>query len=107
MLSSTIFSIILLPLALAAPRPDAAPSQLAHLADRQVTRTTLFGTCHTATPTNNIPRGQCTVTSPLPEATEGLVLGCNTGSLNPRLTNCTTDGSQCHGTLQLFSPVIC
>ncbi|KAF2265424.1 hypothetical protein CC78DRAFT_532485 [Lojkania enalia] len=86
--------LLLLPLTLALPQPEnPTPTLPAILLDRQATPTTFYGTCHTSTPTNNIPRGICTVTSPAPMASAGLLLGCNSGTLSSRLLNCTSDGS--------------
>ena len=84
-------SVTLLPFVFAAPQPIITPTPV--LVDRQATVTTLFGTCHTSFPTDNVPRGICTITSPTDSPFLGLGIGCNTGSLSLRLTNCTSDGS--------------
>jgi hypothetical protein len=93
MLTTTLFFAILLPQILATTSPTHTAAPDPQLVDRQVSSvTTLFGTCHTSTPTNNVPRGICTITSPTD--TPFTRLGCNNGILDGlRLLNCTSDGS--------------
>ncbi|KAF1966057.1 hypothetical protein BU23DRAFT_574313 [Bimuria novae-zelandiae CBS 107.79] len=95
MLTKMLVFVTLLPLLSATPSPAPTTALEGDLIERQATsRTTFFGTCHTSTPTDNIPRGICTITSPTD--TPFTTLGCNNGILDaPRLPNCTFDGSPC------------
>jgi len=100
---------IFLPLVSTSPAPTPTVLSPITLVDRQAsttTITTLHGTCHTSTPTSNVPRGICTITAPADSIWFNRGLGCNNGIIDGlRLFNCSSDGSvtipSCEGALFL------